>query len=308
VRIQLDAHKAQDPAPRKAQAEANWEKAKLDMARAQRDYDAVAWRSDVGATREAAALQNANIEFQRAKAAYDLALQDIASYDYQTRILEKQLALAELTLKELQVGVDPLLKNDVAQAEDRVKRLEAQVNDHRIVAPFAGQIMSVNLSPGRTADAFKPGLIMGDVAMLEVTADLTDSQLRNLKEDMDATFVLTDFPDTVFNGKIRLLPYPYGGGGRPGLADQDRATHITIQGEQDELTLGDLARVQVVLQRKADALWLPPQAVRTFEGRKFVVVQEGEAQRRLDVKVGIEGDERVEIISGLEEGQVVVAP
>jgi multidrug efflux pump subunit AcrA (membrane-fusion protein) len=53
-------------------------------------------------------------------------------------------------------------------------------------------------------------------------------------------------------------------------------------------------------------LWLPPQAIRTFEGRKFVVVQEGDAQRRVDVKIGVEGEDRVEIVEGLNEGQVVV--
>jgi multidrug efflux pump subunit AcrA (membrane-fusion protein) len=67
--------------------------------------------------------------------------------------------------------------------------------------------------------------------------------------------------------------------------------------------------VNVVLERKDDVLWLPPQAIRTFEGRKFVVVQEeGEAQRRVDVKVGIESEDRVEIEEGLTEGQVVIGP
>ena len=63
-----------------------------------------------------------------------------------------------------------------------------------------------------------------------------------------------------------------------------------------------------VLERKEDVLWLPPAAIRTFEGRKFVVIQEGAIQRRVDVTVGIESDDRVEIVSGVEEGDVVVGP
>jgi multidrug efflux pump subunit AcrA (membrane-fusion protein) len=72
------------------------------------------------------------------------------------------------------------------------------------------------------------------------------------------------------------------------------------------LALGDLQRVTVVLERKDNVLWLPPQAIRTFEGRKFVVVQEGDAQLRVDVKVGIESEDRVEIEEGLTDGQIVV--
>ena len=51
-----------------------------------------------------------------------------------------------------------------------------------------------------------------------------------------------------------------------------------------------------------------PQAVRTFEGRRFVVVQEEGAQRRVDITQGIKQDDRVEIVEGLEEGQVILAP
>ena len=53
-------------------------------------------------------------------------------------------------------------------------------------------------------------------------------------------------------------------------------------------------------------LWLPPQAIRTFEGRRFVVVQDGDAQLRVDVTIGIESDDRVEIEEGLTEGQTVI--
>ena len=76
--------------------------------------------------------------------------------------------------------------------------------------------------------------------------------------------------------------------------------------EEFGLELGDLVRVEVVVEREDNVLWLPPQAIRTFDGRKFVVVQDGELQRRVDVKIGVEGEDRVEIEEGLTEGQVVV--
>jgi multidrug efflux pump subunit AcrA (membrane-fusion protein) len=72
--------------------------------------------------------------------------------------------------------------------------------------------------------------------------------------------------------------------------------------------VGDMVNLTIVLEKKTDALWLPSQAVREFEGRYFVIVQDGEAQRRVDVKVGIIEADRIEIIEGLAEGQVVVAP
>jgi multidrug efflux pump subunit AcrA (membrane-fusion protein) len=62
----------------------------------------------------------------------------------------------------------------------------------------------------------------------------------------------------------------------------------------------------ITLEQKDNALWLPPAAIRTFQGRDFVVIQDGAAQRRVDVKLGIKGEDRVEVLEGVQEGQVVV--
>jgi hypothetical protein len=88
----------------------------------------------------------------------------------------------------------------------------------------------------------------------------------------------------------------------------DKSTRVTIDASPTDegFELGDLVRVTVELERKADVLWLPPQALRIFDGRRFALLQDGEVQRRVDVTVGIETPERVEIEAGLEEGQTVV--
>jgi multidrug efflux pump subunit AcrA (membrane-fusion protein) len=65
-------------------------------------------------------------------------------------------------------------------------------------------------------------------------------------------------------------------------------------------------QVEVELERKEDVLWLPPQAIRTFDGRRFAVIQDGDVQRRVDVSVGIQTADRVEIVEGLTADQVVV--
>jgi multidrug efflux pump subunit AcrA (membrane-fusion protein) len=66
--------------------------------------------------------------------------------------------------------------------------------------------------------------------------------------------------------------------------------------------------VLVILEKRENVLWLPPQAIRNFEGRSFVLVQDGNLQKRVDVKIGLMGEDRYEIQDGLAEGQTVVAP
>jgi hypothetical protein len=107
-----------------------------------------------------------------------------------------------------------------------------------------------------------------------------------------------------YSGTIARLPSSATSG--TSTVDADTAYHINFDGKGQEFDVGDAVQVTVTLAQKDAALWLPPQAVRAFEGRRFVVVKDGERQRRQDVKVGIVGTDKIEILDGLKEGDVVV--
>ncbi len=305
--------KAQDPAPRKVQAAADLQKTAIELKTAQENYNAVAYADDRGSSHEAAALQKATLNYDQAKAAYDLAMQDINSHDNDVAIKGREVALAQLALDDLSAGVDPLLKNDVQQAELNVQKLKASIADSEIIAPFDGKVSSVTLTEGREAVAYKLVVTVADPSTIEISADLTSDEMKDLAENMAVSVVLVSRPGQEISGTIRRLPYPYGGGGRVATSstdatEEDKSTRVTLGATATEagFEVGDLARVTVVLERKDNVLWLPPQAIRTFEGRRFVVVQDGEAQRRVDVTIGIESEERVEIKEGLTAGLTVI--
>ena len=47
-------------------------------------------------------------------------------------------------------------------------------------------------------------------------------------------------------------------------------------------------------------------ASRFVSASRIAVVQNGEMQQRVDVTLGIAGEDRVEIVSGVEAGQIIV--
>lgn len=279
-------------------------------------------------------LEAAELELERSRVRLDQALeehafqQEIAETDLemarirldalrneaapdQTAIAlqEKQIELDELALERLARGIDPLLESDVERAELNVRKLKADIAESQIIASFDGQLLSFSIVPGQAVEAYNPVATLADVNELEVSADLVSNQLTDLSEGMPATFMLVSRPGVELTGNIRRLPYPYGSGGRGTTVEElDKTTRLSVNESLEELGIeqGDLIRVQVELERKDDVLWLPPQAIRMFEGRRFVVLKEDEIQRRVDVKAGIETQERIEIEEGLEEGQVVI--
>lgn len=313
--LEYERLKNMDMEPQRIQAEMAFEAARLDVERAQAGYDAAPEPGRSGSP-QAMALERATLAFKTAKAAYDLAINQITSgHDYDLRMSAKQVALAAAALEAAKQGVDPLLTNDVKRAQLSLQTLKAQVSDSQIVAPFDGRVMSLRISPGSPVEGYVAVVVVADPSSLEVTGEPNSTIMTDLKEGMLTDITLVNVPDKPMKGKIRQLPYPYGSGGatKNDTTNQEKDTSTRVTIDQDsqkdvKLQLGDLARITVVLEKKSDVLWLPPQAVRTFEGRKFVVVQEGDGQRRVDVKIGIQSEDRVEIEEGVKEGQVVVAP
>ena len=201
---------------------------------------------------------------------------------------------------------------DVEVAQLALDEVNARVDTAQVKAPFKGTLLSVSITPDRSVEAFKSVMVLADVTRLEVSADLTSTDLQELQEGMPVLVGAMSGPATQLAGEIRKLPYPYGKASVTTHQNetQDTSTRVSLAEESGTATLalGSLMRVQVMLEKRASALWLPPQAIRKFEGRRFVVVQDGDTHRRVDVKIGINSDDRVEILEGLEVGQIVVAP
>jgi RND family efflux transporter MFP subunit len=245
-----------------------------------------------------AVLETGNREFdlKRAQAQLDLAILDYRMTELQTPSYQKTYSLT-MAIKEKQVEL----------AQINLDELNKAVADARIVSPMDGRIRSLRLTGGAVVEAFKPVIVVSDLSELEVTADVGGDTLTRLEEGMPVTILPVILEGEILDGQIVSLPYPYGSGSRETAAQSVRISSI---GDLSEVgyKIGDLVEVLVLIDQSADTLWLPPQAIRTFEGRKFVVVRDDEGQRRVDIRVGLQGDDRVEILEGLKEGEIVLSP
>lgn len=310
AKLRLAQARAQDPAPSLAIAQANRDKAGVAVQQAQAAYDIRNRQPGAGGSWEGLNLQQATLDYEIAKAQYDLALQAQQSHEYDLQILEQNVKLAEINLQKVGGEVDPIQAQEVAKAQLAFDRLTAQVNDARLISPLDGEVTMVGAYAGRTVTAYRPAISIAAPGKLEISADLTSETMAKLSIGQAATIVIVNYPAKEFHGTLRRLPYPYGTGGSStaGTVEEDRSTRISIDDADVNLEKGALVRASVTLQKKDDVLWLPPEAIRTFQGKDFVLVQDGEVQRRVPVKLGIKAEDKVEILDGATEGQVVVGP
>jgi multidrug resistance efflux pump len=249
---------------------------------------------------------DANDKVQEAQRKLDSVLQGKGNKDLieaQRKVEAAQLALDEANTESFNAELKA-----VETAQRALEKAQKKVDDGRIVAPQNGELLAISLSEGDTVTAFDPVVEVADPSNLEVAAELGAEQMKQLAEGQPAELSLLSRPDVILPSIIRQMPAPYGSGGSGTVQERDRTTRfklLDLKGQQVEPGV-TIVKIKIVLEHKDTVLWLPPDAIRAFEGRRFVVVREGERERRVTVKTGIETDDKVEILDGLKAGDVVV--
>ncbi|MDE2637562.1 MAG: efflux RND transporter periplasmic adaptor subunit [Chloroflexota bacterium] len=218
-------------------------------------------------------------------------------------LLSIQRDLAQVAIDELSDGVDPQLRFDVARAQKQVDEINDAIAIAALAAPMSGRLIYFAPDPGEPAVAYDPIATVADLSILEITDEMSAEDLNELAEGMPLSIKRAALPGNVYTGTVASLPAPYG------LAT-DGYVHVAFdeQPPTDEFKVGDRMNFTVLIEERDDVLWLPSSAIRQFSGRNFIVVQNEGVQQRVDVRLGLEGDGRVEILEGADEGQTVIGP
>ena len=208
-----------------------------------------------------------------------------------------------MAIDELTAGVDPQLRFDVTRAQKRVDEIKESISKTELISPMTGRLVSFTPDAGEPMIAYEPIAVVADLSVLEVTDEMDADDLTELAEGMPLTIQRASLPGGVYDGNILSLPAPYG------LAT-DGFVHVSFdeQPPPDEFRVGDRMSFTVLIEERDDVLWLPVSAIRQFSGRNFIVVQNEGVQQRVDVRLGLEGGGRVEVLEGAEENQTVIGP
>jgi len=245
---------------------------------------------------------------RRAEIDLEIAQLTLEQYKSQGR------SASEIKIQELQVELAQMKFDEVLQSlgidpdSPVLDELDTQVAQARAFAPADGTVISA-VNVGRNVSPTTPAFVLGDPNELEVVADINPStgsdEVKEMFEGMSVTVIPDANPEVALTGTIRQLPSPYGTG-----ESDENVIHIVLDKAPSASTYQSGDKVTVILQlaSKENVLWLPPDAIRSAGGRTFVIINTDSGPQRLDVEIGLQTRDMVEIASGLEAGQVVVGP
>ena len=190
---------------------------------------------------------------------------------------------------------------DVPQAEiERVARTGEAKKTLTLYSPIAGVVTKKDVVEGMKLDAGAMPLEIVDLSAVWVLADVYESELRFVKEQMAATLELAAFPNRVFRGNVMFVD--------PLMDPQTRTVKVRLTFPNPVGELRPEMFGEVVLSGSPhDALRVPLDAIVDSGTEKvvFVAIGEGKFQPRR-VMLGESDAAQVEVVSGLVQGERVV--
>ena len=233
--------------------------------------------------------------------------------NYELELLGRSVELSQLEVERLTSQPERSALELVEQekhlqlAQLEMERLEKTQSDMQIVAPFAGQILRVFPEVGETMEGFKSVMALADSTSLEIGVEARGEALASIQVGQEAIIILNDFPTHSLVGKVRKLASYFSTSTVAGQS-QDRLVRISVEEMPEDVKwdIGMLARITIIVRRREDTLIIPRTALQTRHDTFWVEIMEGGIIRRVPVKAGIMTDTEAEILSGLEDGQVII--
>jgi HlyD family secretion protein len=232
----------------------------------------------------------------------------------QEEAAKADLELGKTHVRKAEQEVDAS-KATVAEAEARVHVAEATlartkvlVDQARIVSPLDGTVTRRNVSEGefvRTGDATNAPPIATIVRTdkVRVVVQVPDGDVPLLKRGQRATIRIDALssspPLTGTVSRFAEAESP---------SDRTMRTEIDLDNAEGRLRPGQYGAVTIILRERHGVLTIPASAIagRGRNGQADCIRVEGNHARLTQIQTGEEDGDRVEVISGLKEGEVVV--
>ena len=199
----------------------------------------------------------------------------------------------------------------VQQAQEEVGALEEKVRQGRITAPVDGILYAL---PAKAGVFVKTGELlaeMADLRRVRVRVFVDEPELGLLETNVPVRITWDAMPSKSWTGKTEIIP-------KQVVARNTRSVGellCAINNDKLELLPNTNVNVQINSKERVGVLAVPRGAVKAEAGRKFVYVvrtnQLGvgiSTLEKKEIRVGIADASNYEVVSGLQEGDLVALP
>jgi len=188
----------------------------------------------------------------------------------------------------------------IRQAEATVKLARINLKNATIRAPIAGIISERFLDRGAFVSMNTPLIRIVAIDMVKVVAPVVEGELAQLRPGSTAEIQVDTYPYELFQGSVLRIS--------PTVDPETRSAEVEIQVNNDEHRLkpGMFARVSIMMQQRDNVLVIRNDSLLRENGPPKVFVHDNGKTSIKAVRLGLKGEEYVEIVAGLQAGDEVI--
>lgn len=192
----------------------------------------------------------------------------------------------------------------IRQAESQLERAAADLERRTLTAPIEGVISAVNVESGALVGPGVPAVTVTDVSPLLLTVQVDEIDIGLVEEGLPVRVSVDALPDVNFDATVADIASV--GQNQEGIVTYDVSLDL---GEVDpRVRVGMTAEATIIIEARPQTLVVPNLYIRLERGtgRAFVnVLREDQSVEEVEVELGLRGQSDSEILSGLEEGDLV---
>lgn len=217
-------------------------------------------------------------------------------------LAEATLADAEERLAQLRLGPDP---DDVADAATRVEIAQIKLDAlglQTLEAPFAGEVLAVNVQPGDPAAPGQVALVLANRSQLHVNVSVDEGDVSQISVGDPVTLTVDALPDLSLPGRVAAIQSF--GETVQGLVRY--SVRVDLAAGDPTLYLNMTANAAIVTNVQAAALAVPLDAVQFDDTGEFVNRQRADGTfERVNIISGGTEDDLVYVTGDLQPGDQV---
>lgn len=190
---------------------------------------------------------------------------------------------------------------EIGRAEAELRGIDQLRQSLKLVSPIEGVVTAREAEPGATVVAGQAVLRLVDPARLWVRARVDQARAQGVQVGQAADIVLRSVPGASLPGKVVRIDL------QSDAVTEERIVNVAFDPAPAQLYLGELAEVTIRLPGLRDVLTVPRAALAQFGGQTGVWQVESGRARFQPVAPGLQTAEQVQIVSGLQAGDQLIA-
>ena len=219
----------------------------------------------------------------------------------QSALAEAQAAIKGFSVKDGKVQGSASELKSIETARNALVRKQEALSDGKIISPIDGTVTRVNINVGRFADETddnKPMFVVENLQQLQMKVNVSEYDIADIQAGQKAEITADVLKGQTVSGVVDRVS-PTGELKEGSSAERVIPTVIRLTESNEALIAGINAKAEIIIEEVQNVLAVPIEAVAdNGDGTGTVMrVKEDSTVETLSVKLGLETDLEIEVIS-----------